>query len=344
MSAVIADVSVPLIPSTKPAIGFPKGLTKPQRRQLRRLLAGPIDFMDQKRFAEKGIEAVIFNPAENVARANVSWYSQIAVDGLAQVDAPRSSSLPLLTAAQERVLFTRFNYCRYRAEQVRQSINLKRFGLAKAIELLKWHDRSVELREQLAEYNLALVLAMAQRINASSVDFPELISEGNMALLRAIDKFDVGRGFKFSTYACRAMIKAFGRLGIKSTKYRNRFPVEFDPTFERSNHRELKAVEHEQDCASQVRRIFETNSAGLTAVERQIIGHRFALDGRPEAPPLTLEQVGKMVGLTKERVRQIQKAALAKLRDTLESTFLDANGSAQPAAATEPMLQLSAAE
>ena len=299
--------------------------TDPRVERARGLLAEPIDFMDHPLFDKPEAEAVVLDPATEVPRANVAWYSQIAVDGLSSQTDPavRPTNLPLLNAEQERHLFLRYNYTRYRAELVRrQIVAAKRLSAGRVRDLLHWYDTSRALREQIAEYNLALVLAMVQRLPSTQADFQDLISEGNLALLRAIDKFDVGRGFKFSTYACRAMIKAFGRLGIKATKHKSRFPVEFDPEFERSNHQELKAAEHERECAAHVKELFVRNTAKLTAVERQVIGHRFAIGPYAEEAPLTLDQVGKMVGLTKERVRQIQKAAMSKLRDSLEATFL----------------------
>ena len=63
-----------------------------------------------------------------------------------------------------------------------------------ADQLLHWHRKAERIREQIAETNLALVLAMAKRTRMSEVDFADLVSEGNMALLRAVDKFDAGRG------------------------------------------------------------------------------------------------------------------------------------------------------
>ena len=51
-------------------------------------------------------------------------------------------------------------------------------------------------------------------------EFAEIVSEGNMALMRAVDKFSVDRGFKFSTYACRAILKAFSRTAMKSSRHR----------------------------------------------------------------------------------------------------------------------------
>lgn len=325
--------------TSKPTRRTATGLADQAQRDLRRLLAEPVDFMDHPDFHLDGAEAAIFDARTQIPRARTAWYSQVAIEGVAsQADpAVKPENLPLLNARQERVLFLRYNYCRFRAEQLRAELagrTLSRIPARKAEELLQWRQRSRELREQLAEYNLALVLAMAQRVHAAHVEFHDLISEGNLALLRAIDKFDVGRGFKFSTYACRAMIKAFGRLGIKMTRYRNRFPVEFDPQLERSNHSEEKAQAHEQDCAEQVRTIFDRNLASLTPVEREVIGHRFAIGDFSREQPLTLEQVGHMVGLTKERVRQIQKAALGKLRDALERTLLSPQGGGSDQALT----------
>jgi RNA polymerase sigma factor (sigma-70 family) len=159
---------------------------------------------------------------------------------------------------------------------------------------------------------------MAKRTRMSEVDFADLVSEGNMALLRSVDKFDCGRGFKFSTYACRAILKAFSRQGMKLSKYRQRFPTDFDPAMEKSNHLELTRRDRELDAAAEVKQIVETNEAELTRVERTVIFHRFGLAGEKDTTPLTLEQVGQIIGVTKERVRQIQNKALEKIRLAIE--------------------------
>src|SRR6185436_9796528 len=170
--------------------------------------------------------------------------------------------------------------------------------------------------------NLALVLAMAKRTRMSEVDFADLVSEGNMALLRAVDKFDAGRGYKFSTYACRAILKAFSRQGMKLSKYRQRFPTDFDPKLERSNFLETKRNTFEKDAAEEVKRIVLDNRADLTDVERTVIEHRFGLESGDNEKPMTLEQVGQIIGVTKERVRQIQNKAMEKIRLELETNFL----------------------
>ncbi|MDY7107649.1 MAG: sigma-70 family RNA polymerase sigma factor, partial [Planctomycetota bacterium] len=184
---------------------------------------------------------------------------------------------------------------------------------------------AVAYREQIAETNLALVLAMAKRTRMSEVDFADLVSEGNMALLRSVDKFDCARGFKFSTYACRAILKAFSRQGMKLSKYRQRFPTDFDPALEKSNHLENVRRTHEEECAEEVKHIVLNNDAELTQVEQTVIHHRFGLGAKKETEPLTLEQVGQIIGVTKERVRQIQNKALEKIRLFLEENAINAS-------------------
>ena len=68
--------------------------------------------------------------------------------------------------------------------------------------------------------------------------------------------------------------------------------------------------------------IVQENAADLTDVERTVIEHRFGLDAADNEKPMTLEQVGQIIGVTKERVRQIQNKAMEKIRLTLEESFL----------------------
>ena len=233
----------------------------------------------------------------------------------------------LLTAKEERALFLQYNWCRFKVMQYRDQLELQsEMDVDMAREMLGWFRRAERYREQIANTNLALVLAMAKRTRMSEVDFADLVSEGNMALLRAVDKFDVSRGFKFSTYACRAILKAFSRAGVKLSKHRSMFPTDFDPKLERSNYMQTKRAEHEDDCVDEISRILQDNRAELSDIEQEVIEHRFSV-GRQRKEvatnPLTLEQVGKIIGVTKERVRQIQNKALEKIRLTLEDDFLE---------------------
>ena len=305
-------------------------LSPGEREQVQRILTGKYEYIDNDVFHLPDDEAVeeVFEKPDPIPSPDTSWYQPVmhSIAGTKQNNQPGSV---LLTAAQERVIFLQYNYSRMRVCRLRDELlDAPRMRPTVAREMLKWHDKAEDYRDQIAQINLALVLAMAKRTRMNEMDFGDMVSEGNMALLRAIDKFDAARGFKFSTYGCRAILKAFSRAGVKLSRYRGMFPTEYDPTFERSDFYETKRAEHEMDCADEVKEIFKRNDAELTDIEQEVIEHRFhVLQGPakgtdPEPRQLTLEQVGKMIGVTKERVRQIQNKALQKMRVTLEDGYL----------------------
>lgn len=295
-------------------------LSSQDRLRLAELFAEPVDFMDSPEFRKAGAERRIFNEAPEIARPDVSWYRPLMDERTRTREMSRPGRAPatvLLTAAQERVLFLKLNYARFRLAKLQKKAAKHELSIEESREALRWADIATSIREQIAETNLALVLAMAKRLRGTDLDFGDLISEGNMALLRSVDKFDCGRGFKFSTYACRAILKAFSRHGIKAMKYRQRFPTEFDPEFERSDHLATVRATSERESAQEVRFVVESNRADLSELERSVISQRFGFDGPfgPRNP--TLEEVGETIGLTKERVRQIQNRALEKIKTAL---------------------------
>ena len=286
------------------------------------LLEKPIDYIDSEVFGRDDAERHIYG-LDEVEKPDVSWYRPLMEDLIPQrgrADQARQGKSVLLSAEQERILFLKFNYARFRMRRTQQALGNRRPTLAEARDLLAWFAIAESFREQIAETNLALVLAMAKRVRILDGEFADVVSEGNMALMRSVDKFDCGRGFKFSTYACRAILKAFSRHGMKSTKHRQRFPTDFDPALEKSDFVETRRATEQAESAAEVRHIVETNEAELTSVERTVIVHRFGIGSPTDASsPLTLEQVGQIIGVTKERVRQIQNKALAKLRSVIEN-------------------------
>ena len=234
--------------------------------------------------------------------------------------------IPALSTEQEHTLFLRYNYARMRVRQLQDQFAGKTLTAKATRLLLAWAHRALDARSTISRMNLPLVMAMAKRAKLASIDYSELISEGNMALLRSVDKFDCGRGFKFSTYACRAILKSFSRVAMRVSRHRGRFPVEFDPAIERSDYLERKREEIVIDCVDDLKDILLRNLADLSEVERPVICERFALSStdREGASPKTLEEVGVIIGVTKERVRQIQNKALKKIRATLEEKYLAA--------------------
>ncbi len=296
-----------------------EGLSQAERELVEEALTVNLDYVKNELFRKASAERQLFDEGLAINPASTSWYHPMIDDGLVGRSAPTSS---LLSAEQERHLFLRYNYARLRTQAA-----VKRFRTHPsrmcAREIARWYARVRDTRELITQANLALVLAMAKRTRMSEVDFGELVSEGNMALLRAVEKFDAARGFKFSTYACRAILKAFSRIALKTSRYRQAFPAEFDPSMERSNYQETRRADIEHDAVEELQRIIGQNRAQLSDVERTVIQSRFGIrTGAEETPAMTLEEVGEVIGVTKERVRQIQNKALEKLRATIDEEVL----------------------
>jgi RNA polymerase sigma factor (sigma-70 family) len=228
------------------------------------------------------------------------------------------SKLPRLSADQERTLFLRYNYAKYRLARL---LGAKDKGPSPKIrrELDQWRRRALATREKLVHANLALVPSMAKRMRGSDLEFAELVCEGHLAILRSVEKFDVSRGFKFSTYACRAIIACFRRMASKARRNNARFPVAFAPEMERSDFDERYHEQQRQDAVDMVREVLQLNLANLTEMECRIVQERFSMSA--EGQRRTLGQVSQSVGLSVERVRQIIKDALAKIRKTMEVQF-----------------------
>jgi RNA polymerase sigma factor (sigma-70 family) len=291
-------------------------VSKTLREKVEPLLALEYAYMDSPIFKGKNIEKELF--AEELAPLPmVAWYAPTRDEANAAV----TGTPQLMKTPEEQLMFRRFNYAKRKLKLMKKKILADGLTNDLARQMIEWHGKMEHLREYLVRTNLALVLAMAKRTRLGDVDFSEIVSEGNMALLRAVEKFNVDRGFKFSTYACRAILKGFSRTAQKHTRHRTRFPVEFEPEMEKSDWADQKRDSVEEDLVGELKTIVERNLAELTDVEQTVIRRRF--NWQQEQPtPLTLDEVGQIIGVTKERVRQIQNKALLKIRRLMEEGVL----------------------
>ena len=318
--ATATETKRPIPPPVPVVYRLARGESVPRalRKQVEGFLAGNYAFMDSPIFARRGTEKELFDFDKEPQLPLTAWYQPTREDMLSSAitGAPQ-----LMSTQEEKLMFLRFNFAKRKMTQLQA--RAKRDGLSKPLcELIvEWHRRFEHFREYLVRTNLALVLAMAKRVRLGDIDFAEVVSEGNMALIRAVDKFNVERGFKFSTYACRAILKAFSRTAQKSNRYRTRFPVEFEPDLGKSDWADRKRDIVEEECIDELKTIVERNLAELSNVEETVIRRRFNWQ-EAEATPLTLEEVGKIIGVTKERVRQIQNKALAKIKTVMEDGIL----------------------
>ena len=287
------------------------------RQRVERLLEENYAFMDSTEFRSRKVEQTLFGADSQPQLPLTSWY-QPTRDDLTSI---AGAAPQLMKGQEERLMFLRFNYTKKRLSILQKQIRKEGLTAATARDFLKWHGKFEHYREYLVRTNLALVLAMAKRTRLGDLDFAEVVSEGNMALLRAVDKFSADRGFKFSTYACRAILKAFSRTAMKASKHRTRFPVEFEPDMEKSDWTDRRRDQVEEDLTDELKAIVDRNLADLSNVEQAVIRRRFNWQQKEESP-MTLEEVGKIIGVTKERVRQIQNKALAKIRSVMEDGVL----------------------
>ncbi len=228
--------------------------------------------------------------------------------------------VPLLTREQEGHLFRKMNYLKYKASALRAQLDLCRpmSSLMDRIETM--YVASVATKNQIISANLRLVVSIAKRYVGPAGDFFELVSDGNMSLIRAVEKFDVSFGNKFSTYASWAIMKNFSRTISDVLRHRGRFSTSHSEVF--STVEDARANHYEQESA-QIQR--ESHVQGiltrLDEREREIVTSRFGLTRGQEA--LTLKQVGAAMGVTKERVRQIQCRAMSKLRKAAEEDRIE---------------------
>lgn len=300
-------------------------LTTVEKRIVEEALREPIAYVHHELFDAVDAEKQIFDEAPAIPTPNTNWYGPVMETGIPQRD--RGAKNAVLDVNQERALFLQFNYARHRSAQLQKEAAIRPLSYVRAKQLIHWFHKARALRDQIAQVSLALVLAMAKRFRATEMEFSDLVSDGNVALMMAIDKFDVGKGFKFSTYACRAILTTFSRSGMKQNRYRRLFPGVYDPEWEDLGRRQggrHEENDHERNDA--VRHFVEGDKAALTDVEREIIHGRFSISGDASVTgekPMTLEQIGQKVGLTRERVRQIQKSALRKLRRVIEKNDED---------------------
>jgi RNA polymerase primary sigma factor len=238
------------------------------------------------------------------------------------------------------------------------------------------HQRMTLEKNRFIEHNLKLVVAIAKDYRNLGLSFPDLIQEGNLGLIRAVEKFDYRRGFKFSTYAVwwirQALVRAIqnhsrtirlpshvhdrlqrsqrvraeltGKLGREPT------PAELAPELGTEENQlealdllSREAISLESSVAGTEKRLedFVADPASsapdngldgermrsgvgfligvLTAREQLILRLRYGLGGEEEH---TLEQIGQSLGLSRERVRQLEARALKKLRETLPAQSL----------------------
>ncbi|MGW8255887.1 MAG: sigma-70 family RNA polymerase sigma factor [Thermoguttaceae bacterium] len=228
--------------------------------------------------------------------------------------------VPLLTRKQEAHLFRKMNYLKYKASKLRARLDAERPKSSLMEQIERTYEEAISTKNQIIRANLRLVVSIAKRHVGPAENFFELISDGNMSLMRAVEKFDYSRGNKFSTYASWAIMKNFARTIPDAHRYHDRFRTSQNELFASAEDVRSDQVELELDQARRENQI-DKILARLDEREQRIIIRRFGL--RRGEEPLTLKQVGAELGVTKERIRQIECRALDKLRKVVEEEKIE---------------------
>jgi RNA polymerase primary sigma factor len=273
----------------------------------RRVMELPLDFMPNPTFAR-------LNPAR-VLKEELPENPQPAKKVRVPSNLPAYLSslyeIPLLTREQEAHLFRKFNYLKYRASRLREQLDLQQAKSSLLDEIEKLYQLALAVKNQIVRANLRLVVSIAKRHVNHNDNFFELVSDGNISLIKAVEKFDYAKGNKFSTYASWAIMKNFARSIPDEHKHQDRFRTSTDEMFVGTADIRSEGIEREH-AHSQQREQIRGILHVLDEREQQIIMSRFGLN--PDQESHTLQEVGELVGVTKERVRQIEMRALDKLR------------------------------
>jgi RNA polymerase sigma factor (sigma-70 family) len=227
--------------------------------------------------------------------------------------------VPLLNKEQEQHLFRQMNFLKHKAWKLREQIDPKHARTQDLEKFRDLHRQAQQVKERLINCNMRLVVSVAKRHAQPHENFFELLSDGNMSLIRAVDKFDFSRGNKFSTYATWAIMKNFARSIPGERHHRERFVTGHEEMFEATADKrssEHEQLAHQEQSANRVNHLLEALEPRL----RQIIRMRAGLDN---SEGMTLEEIGQVIGVTKERVRQLNVRAMNQLRSMARDQRVD---------------------
>ncbi|MBN1362037.1 MAG: sigma-70 family RNA polymerase sigma factor [Sedimentisphaerales bacterium] len=221
---------------------------------------------------------------------------------------------PVLNRDQEIELFRRYNFLKFLVATERHRLKLSNVSATLLVQLEGYVEQAEEIHRLLIEANLRLVVSIASKHAGDGANFAELVSKGNFALIQAVEEFDYTKGFRFSRRASLNIAKEYAKVSGRSTEL-TRKRAESVATIQRGLREttaDVLAIERTRQSLAEVIR------EELDEREQYVILHHFGLlSTSVRKKTKTLKQIGDELGLTKERIRQIELTALQKLRQCL---------------------------
>lgn len=225
----------------------------------------------------------------------------------------------LLSAEYETVLFRQMNYLKFLAAGLRErlDVNHPEHALIETIEQLLSGARAI--RDRLIQANMRLAMSIVKKFVTPTVSFDEMLSEGTVTLMQAVELFDFDRGFRFSTYAYRSISRTAYRFVASAREEEARLTRDADEwAFEQS---EELASSMPENFWEGLRQLTSTMLQRLDRRERFIIRSRYALGSHRRVR--SFQDLADRLGVSKERVRQIEARAVGKLQAMAKKLDLD---------------------
>ena len=304
-------------PDGEPALAVASRARHVVEKRARRMLDARFKFVAHPDFGDSTATNGILGPLpETVGSGKGAGRArgrQTLADSDADFQRPR-----FLTREQEVHLFRKMNFLKYQAAQLLEAINPTRARSADLDRIDELLREAGAIRNRIVGSYLALVVSVVKKFIGSTDDFLDLVSEGNVSLIQASEQFDCGRGTRFSTYATLAIFNNLVRRFPRGWRRRIRFATGRDGLLQAlADHRDddRTAEMDEEQSRYTIRKLL----GNISGREQTIIVRRFGLAGDER----TLVQIGDELGISKERVRQLESCALGKLRALAEVRKLD---------------------
>lgn len=232
------------------------------------------------------------------------------------------TNTPILNRDTELELFRRYNFLKFLASTARADLSLARPQGRFLEQIESYLEQAETIKKILVEANLPLVVTIANKHTTTGANLLDLVSEGNVSLMNAVEKFDYTKGFRFATYATWAIAKDFARKipaeALRLRKTTDTDMEELQKDFRAKTAAPVVAIERARH------NLIKHIKQNLDDREQYVIISHFALTGTLiRKNRKTLKQIGDDLGLTKERVRQIELVALQKLRQSLSAEEFD---------------------